>query len=69
VTNSAVHLGATTVPAARLAWFQGDRLWAITNLVQIEAIPVVLNDFSFPAVGSVARKLQVHQQKHEKTQA
>jgi alpha-tubulin suppressor-like RCC1 family protein len=55
VTNSTIHLGATTVPAARVVWFEGDRLGAITNLVQVEAIPVVQHDFSFPAVGAVAQ--------------
>jgi hypothetical protein len=35
-TGTNVHLKATTVPACRLVRLKGDRLDAITNVVQIE---------------------------------
>ncbi len=53
-TNSSLHLRATTVPAGRLVWFQGSRANAITNVVQIEAFPLVQHDFTPTGGGSAA---------------
>jgi alpha-tubulin suppressor-like RCC1 family protein len=53
-TNSSLHLRATTVPAGRLEWFTGNSLNGITNVVQIENVPVVQHDFPVTGAASVA---------------
>ena len=47
VTSSNLNLKTTTVPAGRLAWFEGNRPDAITNLIQREVLPAVQHDLSF----------------------
>jgi alpha-tubulin suppressor-like RCC1 family protein len=51
-TNSGLHLRATTVPAGRLVWFQGNQPGSVTNIVQIEGQPVVQHDFTLAGVTS-----------------
>ena len=43
-TGTNLHLKATTVPACRLVWLKGDRLDAITNVVQIEGGAMLQHD-------------------------
>ena len=45
-TSWGFHLNATTIPAGRLIWLQGDQPDTVTNIVQIEGISVVQHDFA-----------------------
>ena len=53
-TGTNVHLKATTVPAGRLVWLKGDRLDAITNVVQIEVGPLLQHDLMLTSGVSAA---------------
>ena len=53
-TNSGLHLKATTVPAGRLVWLQGNQPDSVTNIVQIEGLPVVQHDFKLTGGTSAA---------------
>ena len=54
VSSSNLNLKTTTVPAGKLAWFQGNRPDAITNLIQTEALPAIQHDLSFALQASAA---------------
>ena len=53
ITNT-LHLTATTVPAGRLVWYMGSSASFITNIVQIEDLPVVQHNFSLLGLSSSA---------------
>jgi hypothetical protein len=53
-TNSSLHLQATTVPAGRVVWLQGSQPDAVTNVVQIEGVPLVQHDFPILTTASPA---------------
>jgi alpha-tubulin suppressor-like RCC1 family protein len=49
-----LHLQATTLPAGRLQWLQGSRPDAVTNVIQVETLPMIQHDFPVSLTGSAA---------------
>ena len=53
-TTTNFQLATTTAPAGRLAWLMGTRPDAITNLVELESLPLVQHGYTFNYSGAAA---------------